>query len=907
MNDSLSSVHASVVAQCQSLHAVRLLSARARDDARLVLSTAHRLRAALDDALARPTGFAALDKALEPHRTDLALAIAALEQMATTATTASSSSSSTTTTSVIDVQAFHADTARMVSACGTAAFVESARDLTKKIVALLERLGSAVPPDLSARLRDALKTAVTTARAGVLTPDVRHSAALLSAALDAVVAAVAPPSSSSSSSSSSSAVVVASDEALLDTLDRAESILAAAALELAPLQLVLDELLDAPADADTPVADIAVTARGVSAALNKLRQFAALTPRQIEPLVRVSCKAMALLHSQLRARPADAQLVATRRAALAAAATRFVNEARAQPAAAAQLLVVEINCSDAMLRDILRALVDEQRGGPLSPRRNTSLEQVPPSPRAVPSTPPSRAPVAAAPAPAVAVPAATPPRAVPAAVTPAETPPPRSTSPERDSIGWSSVRPGRAPTTTRSRRSRSMDAATAAAAIDAAAMSVAPAPSLRGRFLSTSASATRPLVPPCDHESGRLLNLDTELVLAADGQVKGGTLPALVARLYADDSQASYMAVFMHTFRAFVDSERLLRILQATYVGLVPAADDQEAVKMEKKRYRLRVGNAIKKLVEEVHDEGTNKALTDEFVTKFLDTVMFQTDETLALTIKLKFYQRQSIVDSRAQQFSEPPPRPLLPRTGTRASFHTIEALELARQMTLLDSELLRRIGPFELLGGAWTKPNKERNSANLLAMIAAFNARSTFVVESIVTEKQLKLRAALLRKMIAVADECRALNNFNAAFAIVAGLNSAPVHRLRKTWDQLSDKEQAAFAALGDLVSSAKSFKRYREVLHGVNPPCVPYIGVYQTDLIFIDQGNPDTLADGQLINFDKWRRTADVIRELVMYQEPYNLVAVASIQNFLSTCNSELDDKTLFAHSLEIEPRQQ
>jgi son of sevenless-like protein len=399
------------------------------------------------------------------------------------------------------------------------------------------------------------------------------------------------------------------------------------------------------------------------------------------------------------------------------------------------------------------------------------------------------------------------------------------------------------------------------------------------------------------------------MLLGIDGEVKGGTLPALVSRLYSDESNAPYVAVFMHTFRAFVDSERLLKILQASYGALVPTPDDSEPVKLEKKRYRLRVGNAIKKLVEEVHDDGTNKALTDDLVTQFLDRVMFPVDETLALTIKLKFHQRRSFVESPnsvQQQFSEPAPKPLLPRTGTRASFLTVDALELARQMSLIDSELLRRIGPFELLGGAWAKENKETNSANLLAMIASFNARSTLVVASIVAETQLKQRAVLLRKMIAVASECRALNNFHATFALVAGLNSAPVHRLQKTWAQLSDRERAAFAALGELVSSAKSFKQYRDTLHTVNPPCVPYIGVYQTDLIFIDQGNPDTLNDGRLINFDKCRRTAAVIRELVMYQLPYNLVPVASIQNFLTTAAETADDKALFAASLEIEPRQ-
>jgi hypothetical protein len=906
----------------RSVHAIRLLSSGARD-ARLVHTTATRIRSLLDDTLTPATGLPALDAALDPHSAELTALLASLTSIAKAKE--ASPPPALALDASMSAAAFRADVARMLAAVATPAFVEAARDLTKKTVALLDLLAkasSAVPAELAAQLRESLKLAVTCARSGVLSPDTKHAAAQLCAALDAVLDAVhanastAAVTAATAVAASDASATVASDAELLAVLARVESALTAAATELAPLSVALDDLdaIDATASVESlAAADIAITVRGVSAALGKLRQFATRTPRQLEQLVRVTCKAMALLHSQLHARPADARAVATRRAAIAAAATTFASDAR--NANSAQALVVEINCCDAMLRDMLRAMVDEKQGGaPLTPRGALA------SPRSSPLTPPATPtttttkPVPPADTAPVSMPTTPQRDAQPSArvVTPSRT---ATASPDvgaartNDSIGWSSVRPGRTPTTTRSRRSRSMDAATAAAAIDVACNAIAA--SARGRFLSTATATAvaRPLVPPCDYETGRMLNLDTEMLLGSDGEVKGGTLPALVSRLYSDESNAPYVAVFMHTFRAFVDSERLLRILQASYGALVPTPDDSEPVRLEKKRYRLRVGNAIKKLVEEVHDDGTNKALADDLVTQFLDRVMFPVDETLALTIKLKFHQRRSCVESPTsvqQQFSEPAPKPLLPRTGTRASFLTVDALELARQMSLIDAELLRRIGPFELLGGAWAKENKETNSANLLAMIASFNARSTLVVASIVAETQLKQRAALLRKMIAVASECRALNNFHATFALVAGLNSAPVHRLQKTWAQLSDRERAAFAALGELVSSAKSFKQYRETLHTVNPPCVPYIGVYQTDLIFIDQGNPDTLNDGRLINFDKCRRTAAVIRELVMYQLPYNMVPVASIQNFLTTPAETGDDKALFAASLEIEPRQ-
>jgi son of sevenless-like protein len=87
------------------------------------------------------------------------------------------------------------------------------------------------------------------------------------------------------------------------------------------------------------------------------------------------------------------------------------------------------------------------------------------------------------------------------------------------------------------------------------------------------------------------------------------------------------------------------------------------------------------------------------------------------------------------------------------------------------------------------------------------------------------------------------------------------------------------------------------------VDPPCVPFLGVFLTDLVFIEEGNKDMLNG--LINFDKRRKVAYVIREIQQYQQtPYCLMAVPEIQSLLLSPD-EVTDDDLYKLSLELEPR--
>lgn len=188
--------------------------------------------------------------------------------------------------------------------------------------------------------------------------------------------------------------------------------------------------------------------------------------------------------------------------------------------------------------------------------------------------------------------------------------------------------------------------------------------------------------------------------------------------------------------------------------------------------------------------------------------------------------------------------------------------------------------------------------------MIQWFNVVSRWSATCIVQEPNAKNRAKNLIKIIEIAQECRLLNNFNAVFELVSGLNNSGVYRLRKTWDQLKPAQKKQFDELQALSAQDSNFRSLRNAIINLKPPCIPYIGVFLTDLTFIEDGNPNTLNDK--INFIKRRKLAMLIRDIQTYQQtPYELQDVPELQQMFSELKP-LSEEEMYKESLKIEPRE-
>ncbi|KAI9801577.1 MAG: hypothetical protein M1825_003256 [Sarcosagium campestre] len=432
---------------------------------------------------------------------------------------------------------------------------------------------------------------------------------------------------------------------------------------------------------------------------------------------------------------------------------------------------------------------------------------------------------------------------------------------------------------------------------------------------------------PSGDETPDFLRLDLEGEIAYDTnttppQLKGGTLSALVEQLTRHDKlDPSFNKTFLLTYRSFTSASELFDLLVKRFNIQPPyglnAEDYSTWVEQKQKLIRVRVVNILKSWFDNYWMEGQDAASKDlirrvfDFAEKSVTTTNTLGGEPLMKVLEQRLRGQETTAKRLILNLTTSTPAPIMPKNMKKLKFLDINVTEFARQLTIIESKLYGKIKPMECLNKTWQKKvsaEEGEPAANVKALILHSNQLTNWVAEMILTQSEVKKRVVVIKHFVNVADKCRAMNNFSTLTSIISAFGTAPIHRLKRTWDQVNPSTSATLEQMRALMAATKNFADYREALHLANPPCIPFFGVYLTDLTFIEDGIQGTIKRTMHINFAKRAKTAEVIRDIQQYQNvPYPLQPVPELQEYiLSNMQSAGDVHEMYDRSLAVEPRE-
>uniref|UniRef100_A0A673XLU6 Ral guanine nucleotide dissociation stimulator n=1 Tax=Salmo trutta TaxID=8032 RepID=A0A673XLU6_SALTR len=386
--------------------------------------------------------------------------------------------------------------------------------------------------------------------------------------------------------------------------------------------------------------------------------------------------------------------------------------------------------------------------------------------------------------------------------------------------------------------------------------------------------------------------------------IKAGTLEKLVEYMVRGND-STYVTIFLCTYRSFTSTKQVLDLLLNRYAKLQLGSEGHRLTHDDRTELRNTISSILGAWLDQYSEDfwkppeySCLRRLISYLHLNFPGSDL----ERRACNLLAHFHRRQlqepehELLDHGGYPFT------LLEENGyedEQLDFLNFDPAVVAEQFTLMDAELFKKVVPYHCLGSIWSqrdKKGKEHLAPTIRATVTQFNCVTNCVIATCLSERSLKpmQRVKLVERWIEVARECRILKNFSSLRAILSALQCNPVHRLKRTWDEVSRENFRIFHELSEIFSDENNHSLSRELLikEGtskfatleINPKraqkrqqqprdlsvmqgTIPYLGTFLTDLVMMDTAMKDYL-DGGLINFEKRRKEFEVIAQIKLLQ---------------------------------------
>lgn len=237
--------------------------------------------------------------------------------------------------------------------------------------------------------------------------------------------------------------------------------------------------------------------------------------------------------------------------------------------------------------------------------------------------------------------------------------------------------------------------------------------------------------------------------VAVHDTIKEGNLGALVDHLTdPETSEPTFSDVFFLTYSTFTTASEL-------FTALVERARETQFDERSQEVIRTRTIAALTSWFERYWGECNSPETTQELrrmhgqVQRCSEIMDNAASARLLAAMEQRLTGKEPTRRVVTPPFNTQPPSPITPKSMKKMKLAEIDPTELARQLTILESQLYRRIRHVDWLNKAWTT----EAHTGINAMILHSNQLANWVVEVILGQCDMKRRVGMMKYFIQVAE----------------------------------------------------------------------------------------------------------------------------------------------------------
>ena len=431
-----------------------------------------------------------------------------------------------------------------------------------------------------------------------------------------------------------------------------------------------------------------------------------------------------------------------------------------------------------------------------------------------------------------------------------------------------------------------------------------------------------------DHNEQKLIFEGTVL--------RGGPIKGLIAKLInpLNPYDQLYEETFLCFFATFIKPIKLFETLIDKYYTNMPEALSYEEygiwLEQKLKPQQRKVLEIFEKLFAKFWMVAYTSAELINTWEIFLDDLPSVDESLIELSSKvLSFTTQQEYIDFIEGDNKKVKSLPIsqLNNNILHLKLQSLDISYVAEQITAMQSFYYQQLNLWDLLGRSYNynrifkkKSEKINNlrdplgTKNVANFIKNCNNLTHYTTFMILKNSSLEKRVEAIKYFIALAEQLLRMKNFSSMTAIISGLGSTSISRLKKTWDLVPNNFVAKLEKMDNLMSIGKNYSEYRNILKFVETDgdaYLPFLGMYLSDLRFTTDGNPDWLGNKKgskgIVNFSKRISIMKIIKEVVSYNNNLHDIKLdPEFSRYMHEMFKELpDDEKLYELSIEIEPR--